>query len=330
MGKTKELGSRALIDALRNFLTGHSPNRDCLVERIKEHIGRGQKSISLCFRGYYATMYYRCKQLLKMEYRIKKKQVKGFFNFKYARGNPYADTYRSDLADLGVKFGNDESKVSIILDGDGQVKDEDLKKILQKYIELIDSWMIQHRKSDVCESDRQQQLFAVGFGNSERTYFDIEYREPRDSLIKEGYYDYVGDDLEAKKAEFNKNSGGRFDLLGLRKGDGGYVLQFVEVKSKTKACEDPSGVKDHVRDYTKYCKYDNLVNKRKSDAVDIVNLLSDILGQGNKLTVDNIIDYEIVFIFTDKAVSRVNTYRQLLRANNITIVCYDKELNIID
>lgn len=327
MGKSKEVGSRALIDGLSDFFTTSTPNRDCLVELIKNNIDKGQNSISLCFRGDYATMYYRCRQLLKIVYR--NKQVKGLFNFRYALPNPDACKYRSDLAQLGVVFGNNECEVSIVLDGNGKVEHDNLKTILTKYIELIDFWMA-NKKSEVKESDRQQQLFAVGFGNSENMYFDIEYREPRDTLIKEGYYDHVVGGIEAKKAEYKKNCGGRFDLLGLRKADSGYILQFVEVKTKAGACDGKAGVLDHIRDYTKYCKYTNLVNKRKSDAVYTVNLLSKILGKANSLTIDDVIECEIVFIFTDDAVKKVERYRQHLRDNNIAICCYDRALNRIE
>ena len=303
MGSKKEVGSRALIDELRNFLTNQKPNQECIVEFVKDYIDKREKSISLCFRGDRATLYYRCRQLLRLEY--SNKQVKGFFNFKYARFSSRREDYRNELSELGVKFGEDLENISVILDGNGKVEKEALKLILTKYIELIDCWLGYMRKKTICEGDRQQQLFAVGFGNSENTYFDIEYREPRETLINAGYYNYIDGDLEAKKAEHKKHSGGRFDLLGLRKVNGGYVLQFVEVKTKPDSCDDPSGVLDHIRDYTKYCDYKTLVDKRKSDAVYTVNLLSEILNNDTRLNVDDIIDHEIVFIFTDDSVKRV-------------------------
>lgn len=330
MGNKKEIGSRILIDGLSDFLTIPSPNQRCIVGLIKDYIGKAEKSISLCFRGDYATLYYRCKQLLRIEYFTNYKKVKGFFNFRYALPNPNKEKYRSELNELGVKFGNDERNVSVILDGNGKVESEKLKEILQKYIELIDYWIEHRTKGTISENDRQQQLFAVGFGNSDNTFFDIEYREPRETLIKEGYYDYVGGGLEEKKAEHKKNCGGRFDLLGLRKAEGGYVLQFVEVKTKAKACDGNAGVSKHIVDYTKYCKYISLVNKRKSDAVYTINLLSAILGKGNNLTIDDITGYEIVFIFTDDSVRKVERYRKELCDNNIIIACYDKKLNRIE
>lgn len=328
MASKKEVGSRALIDELSNFLKSPSPNQECLVELIKEYIDKREKSISLCFRGDYATLYYRCRQLLRLEYT--NKQIKGFFNFRYARFSPHEANYRDELSGLGVKFGNDLTNVSVILDGDGKVDKDNLKQILTKYIELIDCWLAHKRKTTICEGDRQQQLFAIGFGNSENTYFDIEYREPRETLIKEGYYDYIDGDLSAKIAEYQKHSGGRFDLLGLRKAADGYVLQFVEVKTKPGACDDPSGVLDHIRDYTKYCRYKRLVEKRKSDAVYFVNLFSKILGNNTQLHIEDIIDHEIVFIFTDGSVKKVEQYRQALSDKNIKIECYDKNLNRIE
>ena len=328
MGSKKEVGSRALIDKLSDFLKNPSPNQECIVELIKDYIDKREKSISLCFRGDYATLYYRCRQLLRLEYT--NKQVKGFFNFRYARFSLHEVNYRDELSNLGVKFGEDLRNVSVILDGDGKVEKENLKQILTKYIELIDCWLAHVRKTTICEGDRQQQLFAIGFGNNKNTYFDIEYREPRETLIKEGYYDYVDGDLEAKKAEYQQHSGGRFDLLGLRKADGGYVLQFVEVKTKPSACDGKAGVLDHISDYTKYCNYKNMVDKRKSDAVYIVNLLSEILNTDNRLKIEDIIDHEIVFIFTDDSVRKVDQYRQALNEKNIRIVCYDKNLKRIE
>ena len=325
MGSKKEIGSRALIDELSNFLTTPTPNQECIVDFIKDYIDKQEKSISLFFRGDYATLYYRCRQLLKLEY--SSKRVKGFFDFNYARFSLRAEDYRNELIELGVKFGKNIKRISVILDGDVKIEKEALKQILTKYIELIDCWLAHKRKTNISEGDRQQQLYAIGFGNSKNTYFDIEYREPRETLISAGYYDYVDGDLEAKKAEYKKNCGGRFDLLGLRKTEGGYVLQFVEVKTKPNACDDPSGVLDHIRDYTKYCSYQSLVDKRKSDAVYFVNLLSKILGDDTRLRVEDIIDHEIVFIFTDTSVRKVEQYRQVLNDNNITIECYDENLN---
>lgn len=328
MASKKEVGSRALIDELSNFLRTPTPNQECIVEFINNYIDKGEKSISLFFRGDYATLYYRCRQLLKLEY--SNKQVKGFFDFNYARFSPRVEDYRNELSNLGVKFGKNLKNISVILDGNGKVEKQALKQILTKYIELIDCWLAHMHKKTVSEGDRQQQLFAIGFGNSENTYFDIEYREPRETLIKEGYYDYVGLDLEAKKAEYKQHCGGRFDLLGLRRTEEGYVLQFVEVKTKPNACKDPSGVLDHIRDYTKYCNYTNLVNKRKSDAVYTVNLLSEILNKDVWLKVEDIVGHEIVFIFTDDSVKMVEQYRQALDDKNIKIVCYDKNLNRIE
>ena len=329
MGKTKEIGSRALIDGISNFLTVPTDNRDCLVDLIKEKIGNGQNSISLCFRGDYATLYYRCKQLLKIRYSPKYKQVRGFFNFNYARFNPDQAEIQSALADLGVRFGKDIEHICVILDGKGKVETENLKKILKTYMELINDWIACRRKSTISESDRQQQLFASLFGNRENTYFDIEYREPRETLINAGYYDDAGNDIEAKKAAYQKHSGGRFDLLGLRKAENGYILQFVEVKTTVKACDGKAGVLDHIGDYTKYCKFETLVNQRKSDAVYTVNLLSTILDTGLKISVDDVVGHEIIFIFTDRAASKVSQYQQTLEAHGIQTICYDGKLNRI-
>ena len=328
MGTRKEIGSRTLIDGISDFLRAQSPNRNVLVDLIKEYLGKREKSVSLCFRGNYATLYYRSKQLLKIVY--KNQEIRGLFNFRYALPNPNADKYRRELVPLGVRFGNDERNISVILEGSKKVESVNLKEILKDYIALIDFWIAHRKKGEVRESDRQQELFALGFGGGGQTYFDIEYREPRETLIKEGYYDYAGGDLETKKAEYQKHSGGRFDLLGLRQEEGGYVLQFTEVKSTTGACDGKAGVLDHIRDYTKYCAYNNLVDKRKSDAVYTVNLLSEILGKGIRLTEEDIIGYEIVFIFTDGAVKKVKQYREALQKNHITVLLYDGNLNRIE
>lgn len=334
MTQKKEDGSRALAyDKLEKFFTEPTSNAECLIGLIKAHIGDGHRSISMCLRGTYVSVYYRCGQLLKIIYQPRKRKIVGLFNFRYALPHPNAEKYRSELSRLGVKFGNNEKEISVTLDGSDMVESDNLEAVLNKYLELIDYWIEHKTKNEAREKDRQQQLFSMLFGNSENTYFDIEYKEPRDTLIAAGYYDFAGEDYEAKKAAFKERSGGRFDFLGLRKAGEKYVLQFVELKSTAEACDDDSGVLDHITDYTKYCRYDKLVDKRKSDAVYIVNFLSHVFRDGDESTdlkLEDIVGHEIVFVFTDAAVKRVDTYRQRLTDENIKIVCYDRELNIIE
>lgn len=326
MPNERKAGSRALIKELRDFLTGQSDNRDCIVEYIKNAIGNGEKSIALCFRGSYASLYYRCCQLLKIK--LKNKNIVGEFNFRYALAHPDRENIKNQLEQKGVVYGNNERAVWFVLQGDGGVTKDNLSFILGTYIKLIDSFIGRRSRTNSREKDRQQQLFAAKFGKSDNTYFDIEYTEPRETLIKAGYYDYAEDKIAAHKAD----KGGRFDLLGLRKTDGGYMLQFVELKSTTRACDGKAGVDEHIKDYTKYCKYKTLVEARKSDAVSTVNLLSKILGEKffpETFTKEDIVGHEIVFIFTDKAVKRVETYSENLKANDIVTVCYDGNLNPI-
>ena len=324
MSGKRQDGSRAPIKPLREFLTEASPNRDCIVKLIKDNIGEGVKSIALCFRGYYASLYYRCGQLLKIE--STGRTTTGIFDFNYALPYPERQTVQSMLEGLGVRFGKKYAR--IVLKGNGEVSANNLKIILQTYIKLIDFWVSVKKTKGFREKDRQQQLFAVNFGKGNQTYFDIEYTEPRETLIAAGYYANAEDKIAAHK----NDRGGRFDLLGLRHTDGGYILQFVELKTTVQACGNSAGVYKHISDYKRYCDKKTLVEARKAEAAETINLLSEIFGGQffpEKLTKDKITDYEIIFIFTDKSVRYAEQYKDSISTDKVKIVCYDENLNVI-
>lgn len=324
-----QMRNRTLIKELRDFLIDKdSPNRNALIDIFREHIDKQEKSIALCFRGSYATFYYRCRMLLKLEF--KNGEVVGSYDFNYAKARPDRETIRNTLVGLGVTVTDSvkKPKCIMILSGKNRIFHDKLKEAIYIFIELIDGF-----KKLKKENDRQQQLYGRCFGNETVTYYDIEYTEPFETLLACGYYDQVGTTFEDKRKAHRDHSAGKFDLLGIRRSENGYVLQLAELKSTIKACtQRKAGVKAHFDDYTRYCKTPSLLNLRKIEAINAIALLSEILDEkhfADDIDIDSLTT-EIVFIFTDESVQVVDDYRALLESENIKIICYDENMNVIE
>lgn len=301
--------NRVLSEKIENFLKTSSPNRDFLVEHIKESLKRGEDSVALCFRGNYATLYCRCHQLL----RICSSQtaIVGEFDFRHSRfTKDYAEKQQL-LKSYGVdfsKFDKDDKNRRYIrfnLDGNGAVTPDNLAKILEIYKQLILDFInpelniyqydvpasvtdgICRHKTKNLEKNRQQQLYAEYFYRTDETYYDIEYTEPR-----------------AKE----KGVAGRIDLLGIKRVDGRFLLELVELKSTIGACDGSAGIAKHEKDYLNYSK-SKCVEERKAEACAVMQLLSDILG---KPRIEGLspekMNTVIKIVFTDYAKERGRRY----------------------
>lgn len=297
--------SRVLVEKIEKFLTTSSPNCDFLIKHVKESMQKGEDSVALCFRGSYATLYYHCHQLLRI--RCSRTAIVGEFDFRHSRFSPdYAEKQKL-LNSYGVDFSkfdkNDKNRRHVIFDLNKEeaVTPDNLAKILEIYKQLILDFInpelnvyqydvpasvtdgICRRKTKNLEKNMQQQLYAEYFYRTDETYYDLEYIEPR-----------------AKE----KDVAGRIDLLGLKCNGDRYLLELVELKSTLAACDGPSGIEKHEKDYLNYSKSD-CAQERKAEACEVMKLLHDILGKPllEGLTPENI-DIAIKFVFSDQAINR--------------------------
>ena len=292
--------NRILTEELRQFLTTDSPNRNYLIEHVRQNIGNGARSVVLCFRGTAATLYYRCHQLLKI--RSSRTVLIGEFDFGHAR---FTHNYKQILAKLhslrvdasGFSDQDVHSSnryVRFCLTGEQAVTPHKLKEILQIYKNLIDDFLDPSKvtfafnpknrckKSNNLEKDRQQQLYAAYFLQDDLTYYDLEYAEHY--AEKDGVH-------------------GRYDLLGLRRNGDCYTLLLTELKSTSSACFGKSGVSDHERDTLQYLN-SSLIDARKVEACQTLKLLCEIFGKEypTNLTPNNITQAKGKFVFSDKSI----------------------------
>ena len=303
--KTK-INDRILTKAVRDFITQPSPVRNYLIDFIRDHMNKGAKSIALCFRGNAVTLYYRCRQLLRIE--ASQKSIIGEFDFRYARFTSNYKTYyleeldaipAVDISNFSDEPGKNRRRhIRVDLKA---VSVEELEKILKLYIQLINDFLnpdlreyafdpkTSCRKPGNLEKDSQQQLYAAYFLHNDLLYYDLEYTEHNS---KEKYLH------------------GRYDLLGLRREGDGYTLLLTELKSTRSACtQKTSGIAAHRDDYIKYLNSE-YIETRKIEACDAIKLLFDIFEKDapKDLCVENIKSVKIKFVFSDKATNFGKTY----------------------
>ena len=284
---------------LYHFLTGDSANKQCLVQLVRERIALGAESLALCLRGDYVSLYYRGNQLLKIH--GTRTAVAADFDFRHARFTP---NYREILQRLNAmkvdssRFCDEPNQknkrhVRFHLTGENAVSDLQLKEILKIYMQLVDDFvdptMLEYafdpknhnRKSSNLEYDRKQQLFSKYFFGQELVYYDLEYAEH-----------------DAERVGVH----GRYDLLGLAREGNGYTLLFVELKSKSGACNGKSGIVAHEGDYVDYLD-SRFVETRKKEACENIKILYEIFKMPplEHLTPDNIKQTKIKFVFSDSA-----------------------------
>lgn len=298
------LQNRILRKELYDYFTekttdGEKSNRDCLIDYVRAHIKDGTKSVALCFRGSFASLYYRCHQLLRIK--CSRTAIIGEFDYRHSRFTNNYKQILDRLKTLGANIDNFSDKdndtthryVRFDLTEKKAVSRENLAEILQIYKSLIDDFLdpakreYAYDKKQICrkshntEKDRQQQLYAAYFLNDVLTYYDIEYTEHNSAA---------------------NNVPGRFDLLGLRKENGAYTLLLTELKSTLNACDGKSGIAKHESDYTKYLD-SSFIETRKAEASSAINLLCKIFGLPElNITPENIRQVKIKFVFSDKAI----------------------------
>lgn len=301
---------RILSDKLHDYFTevssdGGKSNRDYLIDYVRAHIADGTKSVALCFRGNFATLYYRCHQLLRI--RCSRTAIIGEFDYRHSRFTKNYKQILYRLKALGVNTDNFSDKdndtshryVRFDLTGNNAVSREGFAEILPTYRALIDDFLDPEkceyafdkkqtcRKSHNAEKDRQQQLYAAYFLGDKLTYYDIEYTEHNATA---------------------NNVPGRFDLLGLRKDGDAYTLLLTELKSTLDACGGKSGITKHEDDYVKYLN-SAFIEKRKEEACKAVELLRTIFGStAVPITRADIKQAKIKFVFSDHAIDYGGNY----------------------
>lgn len=287
--------NRIPTDTIEKFLTTPSNNRNVIVNYIKDSLDASKnpdskRSLALCFRGNYASVYYRCLQLLRI--RNSRNGLIGEFDFRYSRFTEDCAEKKTLLEnEYGVDFSGyeQESKSKRYARFSLEKDNAHILDILNIFKSLIEDFL--YSKSQNIEKDAQQSLYAKYFYDDEQTYYDVEYAE-----------------------HYAKNNGvaGRYDMLGIKKlDDGNYALVFTEIKSTPNACSGKSGISDHESDYTAYVDKTDLTAERKREACKVLELLNVILGKPRyrDLTPENITKVLIEFVFTDKAVSELGKYR---------------------
>ncbi len=295
---------RILTGDVCNFFEEPSPERDVIVRYVQENLQGGARSVALCFRGNYATLYYRCRQLLRI-YKARRGLV-GEFDFRHARFTEEYAEILSTLSGMGVDIshfsdapGEDSRRyVKFALRGFGE---ENLGRVLDIYRALIDDYVDPEKhehcfdRKSVCrkpknfEKDRQQQLYAAYFMQDSLMYYDLEYTE-HDSK--------------------EKNVPGRFDLLGLRREENGYTLLLSELKSTYAAIGGKSGLAAHEADYLRYLESD-LLPARKKEACETVLLFTKLFAAPypEQLTPENITSVKAQFVFSDDVIRIGKAYK---------------------
>lgn len=291
---------RILSGAVRTFFTSPSPERECIKKYVLDNLGRGTRSVALCFRGRAATLYYRCHQLLRI--RSSREGIVGAFDFRHARFTVGYREILERLRSLHVdisSFSEEGKGEQAVLFPIGSAP---LAEILDIYRALIDDFFdpgkteyafgapaVRHEKALYLEKERQQQLWAEHFLDGELTYYDLEYTE-----------------------RLGGQSGvhGRFDLLGLRREGERYTLLLTELKSSPQALGGKSGLKTHERDYLRYLD-SPLLAARKREACEAVNLLFELFGRPcpKGLTPEAITDAKVQFVFSDLVLPAGKAYR---------------------
>lgn len=294
---------RILTGDIREFFETNSPMRDLIANYVLENLKNGTRSVALCFRGNFATLYYRCHQLLRI--RNARRGILCEFDFRHAR---FTENYRDILARLRG-LGVDDSDFSDAPNAQGryvrfalsEFGAEQLERVLDLYKALIDDfvdpakqkYMFDPRKprgkSKNIEKDRQQQLYAAHFLSDDLMYYDLEYAEPRGAQ-KDGLH-------------------GRFDLLGLRREQDGFSLLLTELKSSPQALGGRSGVAEHERDYLRYLD-SKFIEFRKREACETVRLINKIFGRQcfADLTPDKIASVKVQFVFSDSVIGAGKAY----------------------
>lgn len=295
--------SRVLTGPIKTFFTVPSPMREKIVDYVRENLSKGTRSVALCFRGNAATLYYRCHRLLRI--RSSREGLVGEFDFRHAR---FSQHYSEALARLEALH----AETSRVFEGGGgaqtvvfpmaQCGPEGAVEALELFRGLIDDFFDPekteyafgapakgHGKASYSEKQRQQQLWASYFLHDGLLYYDLEYSE---------------------RAAAQNGVHGRFDLLGLRREQGGYTLLFTELKSTPQAIGGRSGVGSHERDSLRYLE-SPLLSARKEEACETVRLLSDIFQRPypEDLTPQTVTGARVQFVFSDAAVAAGQRYR---------------------
>lgn len=287
-----EFKKRHLDNVFFDSLSGDLKN---LLDLIKK-----DDTLRLCFRGQYASVYYRGDSLYKIEpltncYKIS-------FDFNHSRYTSNVDDQLGKLEALGYEYS----------EGKGE-KEKKSRKVVCKYPphnmkinssvfwgesskilkSLIDDFLDIEKKYDYfkkenkngkgCHLERERQQDIMRVNNTlkgEYFIYDMEYDQPRNS--------------------FQEDKSGRFDMLALRRtSKGHYNLVFLELKSTTAACSGKSDIEKHDKDLKTYIGKGDIVKVRIDDALKICqHYISLGLVEKESVQVDGV---EILFVFTDEA-----------------------------
>jgi hypothetical protein len=263
---------------------------------------RRDKTLQLCFRGSYISVYYRGDSLFKIQ-QGSNNRYKIYFNFNHAR---YTKNFKEQLEKLeklkyvykvsgddekkqrrsvtclcstklcSYRFWDDSSKIFKLL------IDDFIDPSAEKRHDYFNKKDLKNKNPHL-ERQRQQAIMRVNNSLSKTTYFvyDMEYDQPRNSS-------------EEVKS-------GRFDMLALRRINPEYYnLVFIELKStKAACCNKKSNISKHYEDLIKYVNNKDLIEVRKDDAIQICKQYIELeLVEKRSIRIKGV---EILFVFTDEA-----------------------------
>lgn len=171
------------------------------------------------------------------------------------------------------------------------------------------------RKKEYLEKKRQQQLFCAMKSTQNGLFvFDMEFSQRS---------------LPGKKKYRNEP-----DMLAVRFDEEGkpcaYV--FVEVKCTAEACEGESGVIAHLEAMLEYSGENEYIKARRREAVLIINQYKELglYTSLEEIKEENLETIEILFIFTDGAVSWIKKEFEKLKAEYGLEKYGDKDIHLQD
>lgn len=332
MGTSEKNDSRS-IDFVDEFLSG---GKLYGFRKIIEKAKTQGNHLELCFRGNSGNVviiYYNNHILFKI-YKTKDDFILEL-SFNHARYTKGWKIEQSKLEKLGFRKYSNKNKI-MKFQTNGLYEDEFITKVYDVMMLIMKDYFCalkqidEFRKSDNLEQTnrkkpsyiekiRQQELMRI-LNDTKNGYFvyDLEFEQPHKNI-------------EERKKDLFVN---KPDMLAIKFKDGEpEKLTFIEVKSKKKSCYGKCGLDDHGVDMKEYIKQSENLYARKKEACEIINDYAKLGLRGLDSEVrfeqsqfDNI-DVEILFVFTDEAISFYNKHKEKYRSKEeITFAIYDAEL----
>lgn len=258
------------------------------------------KSLLMCFRGKYITIYYKGHSMFKIDKYIRNKEKNQYghkisFDFRHARFTREWEKKWAKLEYIGYeRIGNEiVSYTSKIQNNDFWHEAIGILKIymddyfdLQKKINYFKEGALENKKFHL-ERQRQQQIMS---SNQD---------------LENGYFIY---DMEFSQANENKDvpKSGRFDMMAIKMNGENINIMFIELKSTLSACNDSeTGVKQHYYGIKKYMSKEELIDIRKKEAEAIYKMYYELGLTSSKIKNINLekSNTEVIIVLTDGAIN---------------------------